>query len=112
MWDTKITLQHMQSLMTAFWDWLDNRAIIRRIAFFLVMWMLFKTLEWTLDFATNSPRSGGEVAAIIASVWAPLTALQAAVFALYSSFRGKHREQVNTYNAASYASAKDNSIHG
>jgi len=108
MWDSAIAFQKLQSFMTAFWDWLDNRAIIRRVAFFLVMWMLFETLQWTLNFATTSPRSGGEVAAIIAAVWAPLTALQAAVFALYSSFRGKQQEQVNTYNATSYADAKHN----
>ena len=82
--------QRVYIIGEALWDWVDNRAIVRRIAFFMVMYLVFKTLEWTLDFAATSPRPGMEVAAIIAAVWAPITALQAAMFGLYSSWRGNN----------------------
>lgn len=83
----RFSLDTTRAILTAFWDWVDERIIVRRIAFFMVMWLVFETLEWTLNFASNSPRPGMEVAAIIAAVWAPITALQAAMFALYSNYR-------------------------
>lgn len=74
---------------TLFWDWLDKRAIVRRIAFFLVLYMTWDAFYWTIHFADTSTKPGTEIGVIIAAVWAPLTALQAAVFALYANFRMK-----------------------
>lgn len=70
-------------------NFIDERHVVRRVAFFLVLGLTTKTLLWTLDFASTSPRPGVDIAAIIAAVWAPLTALQAAIIALYNQGRDR-----------------------
>ena len=74
-------------LFTAVMDFIDTRTVVRRAALLWVIWMTTQAFFWTFEFATNSPRSGVDVAAIIAAIWAPLTALQGAVIAFYNSAR-------------------------
>lgn len=74
--------------MKALLDFLDNRAVIRRIVLFVTLWMTWRGFEWAGQFASTTPKSGLEVAAIITAVTAPVAALQAAVFKVYSSSRG------------------------
>ena len=73
--------------LPALLDFIDKRRVVRRIAFFFILWVTAYTTQWTLDFASNSTRQGMEVAAIIGAVWAPLAALQAAIFAFYDKGR-------------------------
>lgn len=68
-------------------DFIDERAIVRRLAFFWMLWMTGNAFYWTIEFAWTSSRPGMEIAAILAAVWTPLTALQAAVFAFYDKGR-------------------------
>lgn len=75
------------SYLTAFMDFVDSRAIVRRIAFFVMLGITIKTSLWTIEFAWYSSRPGMEIAAIIAAVWTPLSGLQAAVFAFYDKGR-------------------------
>jgi len=75
------------SAWTAFWDFIDTRVVIRRAVLLWVIWMTTQAFFWTFEFATNSPRTGVDVAAIIAAIWAPLTALQGACIAFYNSAR-------------------------
>lgn len=80
----------MNALKTALdglMDFIDSRAIVRRIAFFVMLWITIKTSFWTVEFAWYSSRPGMEIAAIIAAVWTPLSGLQAAVFAFYDRGR-------------------------
>ena len=73
--------------LNKFMDFVDSRAIVRRIAFFVMLWITVKASFWTIEFAWYSSRPGMEIAAIIAAVWTPLSGLQAAVFAFYDKGR-------------------------
>lgn len=75
------------NILSVIMDFIDTHAIVRRIAFFVMLWITVKTSFWTLDFAWNSGRPGMDVAAILAAIWAPLSALQGAMFKFYDSGR-------------------------
>lgn len=65
------------------WDFVDKRQVIRRLAF---IWMLYLTgllVKWTMDYAWQSNQDGLHIAAVIAAVWTPWTALQGAIFKFY-----------------------------
>lgn len=81
-WTCRFTLFVVSSL-THTWDWLDKRNIVRRAAFVWMLYMTERVILWTLTFSESSPRAGMEVAAILAAVWAPMTALIGAVFKFY-----------------------------
>jgi hypothetical protein len=75
------------NVVNAVFDFIDTRYVIRRLVLAWVIWMTTAAFFWTFEFATASSRSGVDVAAIIAAIWAPLTALQGAVIAFYNSGR-------------------------
>lgn len=69
-------------------DFIDKYQVIRRLVLlWVVIGLTTRTLEWTIEFARFSMRPGLEVAAIIAAIWTPMTALQAAVIGFYNSSR-------------------------
>lgn len=68
-----------------FFDFIDRRQITRRVMFIWMMVITTKVVMWTTDFAWTSSRPGLEVAAIIAAVWAPMTALQGVVVKFYDT---------------------------
>lgn len=73
--------------MSAFWDWVDKRAIVRRVmtigTFCMTMWVIW----WAMGFASTSPRTGGEVAMIIGAIMVPVNTLQGYLFSSYSRGR-------------------------
>jgi len=73
--------------VSAFWDWIDERAIIRRVVLFVTLWMTWRAFTWAAEFSAITEKAGMDVAAIIAAVTAPITYLQAAVFKTYSEGR-------------------------
>ncbi len=73
--------------MTRFWDWVDNRAIIRRGVLLATLWLTWESFLWAAFFATTTAKPGIEVAAIIAAVTAPISALQGWVFKIYGASR-------------------------
>jgi hypothetical protein len=75
--------------LNAFWDWVDNRAIIRRLSFGVTVWMTYQSFQWATEFASTTSKDGAEVGLIIAAVTAPIAALQAFVTSTYSSSRDK-----------------------
>ena len=76
-------MSHFNAVM----DFIDQRAVIRRLLLLWLVWMTTTTLLWTLEFAWVSTRNGTEVAAIIAAVLAPYMALQAGALAWYFKAR-------------------------
>ena len=70
-------------LSNRFWDWVDNRAIIRRIVLFVTLWMSWASFTWAAAFAQATKLAGLEAAAIIAAVLTPISALQGFVFKVY-----------------------------
>lgn len=73
--------------MSAFWDWVDTRLIIRRLmtlgTFAMTMWVIW----WAMGFASTSPRSGADVAMIIGAIMVPVNALQGYLFGAYARGR-------------------------
>jgi len=76
-------------MMTKFLDFVDNRAVVRRLVLLATVWMTVWVTGSAWDFAMLSKFDGLGTAAVIAAVTAPLAALQAAVFSVYAKGRGK-----------------------
>lgn len=63
-------------------------ALTRRLMLLFVSWLTFEGYRWSTEFATFTAREGVEVAAIIAAVTAPVSALAVMVFKAYTESRG------------------------
>jgi TRAP-type C4-dicarboxylate transport system permease small subunit len=73
-----------------FWGWLDNRYIIRRVVLGITIWMTYISYTWSASFASSCDKPGLDIAAIIAAVLTPITALQAFIFKLYLDSKGEN----------------------
>ena len=73
--------------MNRFWNWIDQRGIVRRVVLGIAVWMTWRATVWATAFAAASDKPGLEVAAIIAAATAPLTLFTAAVFKAYVESR-------------------------
>ena len=73
--------------MSAFWDFVDSRFIVRRITLFVMLAVSVQTVHWAMVFAETSERPGADVAMIIAAVMGPVAALQKFVGDMYSQGR-------------------------
>ena len=77
----------LQAIVKAFLDFLDNRAIFRRAAFVVNVWMAWAAFEWAKIFASTTTRDGLQIAAIIGAVTAPISALCGYMFKVYTDDR-------------------------
>lgn len=77
------------TLLARFWDWVDQRAITRRIVLGVTVWMTWRAFAWAAVFAETTTRVGTDTGLIIAAVTAPIAALQAAAFKVYSEGRAE-----------------------
>lgn len=68
----------METFLTRAWDWFDKRDIDKHVLSIAVMISTFKITTWAITFAQISPKTGAEIAMIIAAVLIPWTPLQAA----------------------------------
>lgn len=73
--------------LTAFWDFVDSRAIVRRVMTLGTFALTVHVIVWAVWFATTSPRTGAEIAVIIGAVMVPVNVLQGYMFARYSQAR-------------------------
>jgi hypothetical protein len=56
-----------------------------RLVLIITLWMTWRVTEWAFEFAHATAGLGGyDVAATIAAITAPFTALQAAAFRVYT----------------------------
>lgn len=69
--------------MSSFWDWVDRRAVVRRVMTLGTFAMTMVTIWWAMRFAMESPRSGADVAMIIGAVMVPVNGLQGYIFGAY-----------------------------
>jgi hypothetical protein len=80
-----------QNWLTAFWDWIDTRGVIRRIVLFAAMWMTFWVSFRMTEFAFAALAAGqigeGNVVAAIGVITAPIVALGGYVFKAYLDSR-------------------------
>lgn len=70
-----------------FWDWVDNRAVVRRVVLIFTLYMTWYGVHKAWIFAATSTFDGLGTAAVIAAVLAPIAALQGAAFANYTKGR-------------------------
>lgn len=69
--------------MNSFWDWVDSRAVVRRLVLFITLWMTYEITIQAWVFAKSSTFDGVGTAAVIAAVTAPFATLQGWVFSIY-----------------------------
>ena len=75
--------------VSAFHDWIDNRAVIRRIVLFFTLYMTWYGVHTAWQFAQVSKFDGLGTAAVIAAVLAPIAALQGFAFQNYTRSRAE-----------------------
>lgn len=76
--------------VSKFLDFLDNRAVFRRLAFVVVLVGTVRITAWAIEFAQlwlASNKSGADVGIVIAAVTGPFTALQTMVIKFYNEDR-------------------------
>jgi len=80
-------MNQIVSALEAFQDWIDTRAVIRRVVLFFTLFMTYYGVAMAWKFASASPFDGIGTAAVIAAVLAPIAALQGAAFQNYTGSR-------------------------
>lgn len=80
----------MENKLTRFWDFVDNRGVIRRVVLGVSIWMLIVEANWARDYAFAALAAGkadAGIAAIMAALTAPATLLVGYVFKTYLDSR-------------------------
>jgi hypothetical protein len=75
---------------TQFWDFIDQRGVIRRAVLGISIWMLWVQAEWAHEYSLTAlalGKSDAGVAAILAALSAPATLLVGYVFKNYLESR-------------------------
>ena len=79
-----------QNWLTAFWDWVDTRGVIRRIVLFIAIgmtfWISYRMTEFAF-LALELDRVSANIPLIIGAVTAPIVALGGYVFKVYLESR-------------------------
>lgn len=77
--------------LTAFWDWVDGRGVVRRIVLGLAMWMTywvsFKMTEFAFTALVANKISEGNIVLAIGAITAPIVTLGGYVFKTYLDSR-------------------------
>ena len=74
-------------MISRFWDWVDNRTVVRRIVLGCTIYMTFEAVHQAWVFSKISTFDGLGTAAVIAAVTAPVAALQKYAFDTYAKGR-------------------------
>jgi hypothetical protein len=80
-------MDHLDNALTRFYDWIDERGVIRRIVLGIAIWMTWEVSQWAMAFVACSQRPGIDLAAIIAAVTGPVTLFGGYVFKAYIDSR-------------------------
>lgn len=65
-------------------QWLKRYRVRSTLILSVAMWMLIDAARWGMWFAVGNPRSGVEVAAILAAIQTPATVFAGWAFKIYS----------------------------
>lgn len=76
-----------RGIITRAWDWIDERQIDKHVVSVVILFGTVIVTRWAMHYAENGNRPGLEIAAIIAAVTGPYSALQAAAIAFYFKAR-------------------------
>lgn len=74
---------------TTFLDFIDNRAVVRRLVLAFTLYMTWFGVHKAWLFAATSTFDGVGTAAVIAAVLAPIAALQGFAFQSYSKSKAE-----------------------
>lgn len=77
----------MTESIKTFWDWIDDRSVVRRLVLFITLWLTWESFHWAAGYAVQTKLDGLGAAAVIGAVTAPISFLQAAIFKNYSESR-------------------------
>ena len=80
-------MEIVKQTSATFWNWIDNRAVIRRGVLLFTLYMTYYGTEAAWLFAKSSTFDGIGTAAVITAVLAPIAALQGFAFNSYSRSR-------------------------
>ena len=72
-------------LLGRFWDFVDERQIVRRIMTLGTFAATIQVVWWAMEFSTNSNKVGSDIALIIGSVMIPINAIQGYMFSSYNN---------------------------
>jgi hypothetical protein len=76
--------------MDKLYEFLDKSRLFRRGGFVAIWIIVFWGFGWSLDYADAAlllERPGVDTAAVLAAIWAPITALAGYVFRIYTDGR-------------------------
>lgn len=74
--------------LTRIWDWIDDRDVDKHLVSIVIILGTFKITQWAMDYAAiYVEKPGLEVAATIAAVLGPYTALQTYALKFYFESR-------------------------
>ena len=77
----------MNLISKRFWDWVDQRYIVRRLLLGVTTWLAIDSYFWAARFAETTSKTGAEVGLIVAAVTGPVSLLLAQVAKLYGDGR-------------------------
>ena len=80
----------MREHVRAFWDWVDSRAVVRRIVLFTTLGLTVQVVFWAERFAelaVTAGKTGYDVPAIVAAVGVPVSWLVREVSLNYNNAR-------------------------
>jgi hypothetical protein len=83
----KLFWKILDESLEGFWVILDRGMVVRRASYVIMLYMTTYFINWSLHFAETSTRTGTDIAAIIAAIGVPLSALQGVVMKIYSDSR-------------------------
>lgn len=85
--------KHFFETLQSFWDWVDNRGVIRRIVLGVTMWMTFwisyRMTELAFAALASSKLSEGNIVLAITAIAAPIVGLGGYVFKVYLESRAE-----------------------
>lgn len=70
--------------LNGFWEQIHKGQIIRRIAFFWMMWMTTEAYFWATEYISSIDTVNTEHSLLVAAILTPITALQGAVIKFYA----------------------------
>lgn len=81
------TRAFLLTTLNTFWDWVDQRQIVRRTVLAITVYMTYEAFTWAAHFAEVTDKTGAEVGLIIAAVTGPISLLQGFVVKIYTEGR-------------------------
>lgn len=77
----------MTLISKRFWDWVDERYIVRRMLLGVTTWLAVDSYFWAAKFAETTGKTGAEAGLIVAAVTTPVSLLLGLIAKIYADGR-------------------------